>query len=65
MAVLFTVVPVHATATWGASPADLGKLYSAVTLLSLVFAPLSGILADRIGRAPVSPDLLQHKPMRS
>tara|TARA_B110001452_G_scaffold225108_1_gene198956 strand:- start:490 stop:699 length:210 start_codon:yes stop_codon:yes gene_type:complete len=43
-------VPLHATAAWGATPADLGKLYSFVTFLSLVLSPLAGALADRVGR---------------
>jgi MFS family permease len=50
LSLVLTVVPIHATAAWGASAADLGKLYSLVTLLSLVVSPLAGLLADRIGR---------------
>lgn len=47
---MLTVVPLHANAAWGATAADVGKLSSFVTFLSLLVSPLSGGLADRIGR---------------
>lgn len=50
LSLILTVVPLHATASWGATPADLGRLYSFVTFLSLVLSPLAGALADRVGR---------------
>jgi hypothetical protein len=37
-------VPLHASAAWGADAADLGRLYSFVTFLSLVASPLAGML---------------------
>ena len=54
ISLILTVVPLHATAAWGASAADLGRLYSFVTLLALVFSPIAGALADRVGPAPLA-----------
>ena len=48
---MLTVVPLHAAAAWGATAAEMGRLYSFVTLLSLPISLLSGGLADRFGRA--------------
>ena len=50
LSLILTVVPLHATATWGATTGALGRLYSTVTLLSLVVSPVAGVLADRVGR---------------
>lgn len=50
LSLILTVVPLHATATIGASAAELGQLYSFVTLLSLFLSPIAGVLADRVGR---------------
>ena len=54
LSLILTVVPLHATAAWGATPADLGRLYSLMTFLSLVLSPLAGALADRVGRRPLA-----------
>ena len=51
LSLILTIVPLHATAVWGAGAAELGRLYSYVTLLSLLVSPLAGILTDRFGRA--------------
>jgi len=51
LSLILTIVPLHATAAWDATAADLGRLYSFVTLLSLVVSPLAGLLADRLGKA--------------
>ena len=48
-----TVLPLHATAMWGATPGQLGQMYSLIALLGLVSAPIGGVLADRIGRTPI------------
>jgi MFS family permease len=54
LSLILTVVPLHATAAWGASPKDLGTLYSFVTLLCLVASPIAGVLADRVGRTSLA-----------
>ena len=54
LSLILTVVPLQAAAAWGATAADLGKLYSFVTLLCLVFSPMAGVLADRIGAVPLA-----------
>ena len=54
LSLILTVVPLHATAAWGASASDLGKLYSFVTLLMVVVSPLAGALADRVGKTPLA-----------
>ena len=54
LSLILTIVPLHAATAWGASATDLGKLYSFVTLLSLVVSPIAGVLADRIGSAPLA-----------
>ena len=50
LSLILTVVPLHATASWGASATDLGQLTSAVTFLALFGSLLAGKLADSIGR---------------
>ena len=35
LSLVLTVVPLHAAAAWGATAAEMGTLYSFVTLLSL------------------------------
>jgi len=54
LSLILTVVPLHATAAWGASTVQLGHITSFVTLLSLVASPLAGLLADRVGRRPLA-----------
>ena len=54
LSLILTVVPLHATAVWGATAADLGRLQSFVTLLALVASPVAGVLADRFGKAPLA-----------
>ena len=51
--VSLTTIPLHATATWGATPGQLGQIYSVVTLCGLLSAPIAGYLTDRIGRRPL------------
>jgi len=51
--VSLTTVPLHATAAWGATPAQLGQLYSLITLCGLATAPVAGRLTDRLGRRPL------------
>mmetsp|Transcript_6769 Transcript_6769/g.14840 ORF Transcript_6769/g.14840 Transcript_6769/m.14840 type:complete len:442 (-) Transcript_6769:341-1666(-) len=48
-----TVLPLHAADIWGATPGDLGTMYSAVALLGFASAPVGGWLADRYGRLRV------------
>ena len=55
LSLILTVVPLHATAAWGASTVQLGRITSFVTLLSLVASPLAGFLADRVGRRQLKP----------
>ena len=54
-----TVLPLHATATWAATPAQLGIMFSVFSLLGFLGAPLGGWVADKFGRrAGVTPALL-------
>lgn len=46
------VLPLYAASTWGASPGDLGILYSVSSVLGIVGSPLGGFVADRVGRKP-------------
>jgi MFS transporter, NNP family, nitrate/nitrite transporter len=48
-----TVLPMQAAAAWGASAADLGKMYSVVALFGFISAPIGGYLSDRLGSRPV------------
>lgn len=48
-----TVLPLQASAAWGATAGDLGTMYSVIALLGFVSAPIGGRLADRFGRVPV------------
>lgn len=48
-----TVLPLQAAASWGATAADLGTMFSVIALLGFVSAPIGGWLADRWGRLPV------------
>jgi MFS family permease len=52
--VWLTVIPLHAASVWGASAAEIGRMFSIMTVLGLASAPLGGILADRWGRLPVT-----------
>ncbi|EOD33991.1 hypothetical protein EMIHUDRAFT_122807, partial [Emiliania huxleyi CCMP1516] len=47
-----TVLPLYAAATHGASPAELGTLYSVSSALGVLGAPLGGAAADALGRVP-------------
>lgn len=47
-----SVVPLYAAATWGASPSELGTLYSVAAVLGVAGAPLGGYVADFAGRKP-------------
>ena len=49
-----TVVPLYAASTWGASPSELGSLYSVSAVLAIVGAPLGGYVADWAGRKPAA-----------
>ena len=51
--VSLTAVPLHAAATWGATPGQIGHIYSIVTLAGLATAPIAGHLTDRLGRRPM------------
>jgi MFS family permease len=44
-----SIVPLHASQMWDATPWDLGLLFSAASATSLLATPLGGYLADRIG----------------
>jgi MFS family permease len=44
-----TCIPWFASATLGASPAEVGELFSLTALLGMASAPLGGVLADKIG----------------
>ena len=46
------VFPLYAASEWGASPGDLGYLYSLSSVLGIVGSPLGGLVADRVGRRP-------------
>ena len=48
-----SVVTVHATEVWGATPGSLGSLFAIVWATGLVGTPLGGWLADRHGRKAV------------
>jgi MFS family permease len=50
--VSLAVVPLWASSVWGATPADLGKVYSLMAVLGVVGAPLGGYAADVVGRKP-------------
>eukprot|EP00965_Chrysotila_dentata_P138841 4592144-Pleurochrysis_carterae.AAC.3 len=45
-----TVIPAHATAVWGAGAGELGRMFSCISLIGMLCAPLGGALADRYGR---------------
>ena len=45
-----SVVPLHAAAVWQANPAQLGVMFSVVSLMGLIGAPAGGWAADRWGR---------------
>ena len=45
-----TVLPLWAAATWDATPASLGTLYSTMAVMGFVGAPLGGALSDKVGR---------------
>jgi len=51
--VSLTTVPLHATAMWGATPGQLGQIYSVITACGLATAPIAGHLTDRLGRRPL------------
>jgi len=52
-AALLAVLPLHAQLAFGASPSQLGLMFSLTAALGLVGAPLGGWLADRLGRKAV------------
>eukprot|EP00054_Salpingoeca_dolichothecata_P010968 m.60948 g.60948 ORF g.60948 m.60948 type:complete len:179 (+) comp19234_c0_seq1:191-727(+) len=45
-----SVVPLFATQVWGASPGELGLLFSAVSGVGLIATPVGGYLSDKLGR---------------
>ena len=45
--VWLTIVPLAASAAWGATMGELGKLFSLLTVLGFAAAPIGGLLADR------------------
>lgn len=47
------MVPLHAVAVWGATPGELGALYSMMAVAGCVGAPLGGYLGDQFGRRGV------------
>lgn len=47
------VVPMHAADVWGATPGQLGLMFSTASLMGLVAAPLGGWAADKFGRKGV------------
>ena len=49
-----TVIPLYASGHLGASPAEVGNLFSVTALLGLVTAPLSGLAADKFGKKIVA-----------
>ncbi|KAL1525428.1 hypothetical protein AB1Y20_020286 [Prymnesium parvum] len=49
LSLVLTIVPLHAAAAWSASAADVGALTSFAMLLCLIFSPIAGVLADRVG----------------
>ncbi|KAJ9442220.1 Quinolone resistance protein NorA [Diplonema papillatum] len=52
-AIYITLVPLHAAAVWGASPSQLGTMFSAASAAGLAGVPLGGWAGDRYGRMPV------------
>eukprot|EP00667_Euglena_gracilis_P005833 EG_transcript_5875 len=52
-AAMTVVLPLHAAVVWSATPGQIGLLFSAVSILGLVGAPVAGELADRYGRKAV------------
>jgi len=48
--VQIAVVPLHAAAVWGATPGQLGLMFSVASGAGLLGAPLGGYFADRFGR---------------
>lgn len=50
--VLFPVLPIYAN-TLGAGPREIGLMMSLYAIAMLLFAPVWGFIADRIGRRPV------------
>ena len=54
LSLVLTIMPLHATAVWGATSAATGNLVSWGMLLCLVFSPIAGALADRVGRVPLA-----------
>ena len=44
-----TCIPWFATSALGASPAEVGELFSLTALLGMASAPLGGVVADKIG----------------
>ena len=45
-----TVIPLYASGHLGASPAEVGNLFSITALLGLVTAPITGLAADTFGK---------------
>ena len=53
-----TVVPLFAASAWGATPSQLGALYSVAAISGVLGAPCGGYLADRVrARADPHPHL--------
>ena len=52
-AAYLTLLPLHAVGVWGATPVQLGLMFSAASAVGLVGAPLAGHVSDRVGRLPV------------
>jgi MFS family permease len=52
-AAMTVVLPLHAAVVWGATAGHIGALFSAVSILSVLFSPISGTLADHYGRMKV------------
>ncbi|KAL3913814.1 MAG: hypothetical protein SGPRY_007847, partial [Prymnesium sp.] len=52
--VWLTVIPLAAIETWGASAGELGQMFSLMTVLGLLAAPVGGRLSDRIGAVKVT-----------
>lgn len=49
-----TVLPVHLSAKYGLSTADVGRSFSLMTLLGVISSPVGGCIADRLGRYGVA-----------
>eukprot|EP00669_Euglena_mutabilis_P011081 TRINITY_DN5751_c0_g1_i1.p1 TRINITY_DN5751_c0_g1~~TRINITY_DN5751_c0_g1_i1.p1 ORF type:complete len:285 (-),score=87.23 TRINITY_DN5751_c0_g1_i1:293-1147(-) len=47
------VIPLMATSRWGASPGQVGLLFSLLSVMSLVVSPMAGLCADRNTRKAV------------